>query len=307
MSFLNRSRKRKNNMEFICNICPRKCGALRREREGGGMCGVGSMPRLARAALHFWEEPCISGSRGSGTVFFSGCGLKCAYCQNYSVSAENFGKYVSEDRLYDIFLELIDEGAHNINLVNPTHYAHTLIRVLDRPLSVPVVWNTGGYDSVSTLRALNGKVSIYLTDLKYMDGGVSEKYSQARDYPEIAVSALDEMFAQRGRYVLDDAGIMQSGIIVRHLVLPENLDNTRCVINYIADRFSEGDILFSLMSQYTPSGDISHCPELRRRLDRSEYEAAYKMLEQSGICDGFFQEPSSADEEYIPEFDLTGV
>lgn len=294
-------------MEFICNICPRKCGAKRREREGDGICGMGAMPRLARAALHFWEEPCISGSRGSGTVFFSGCSLKCAYCQNYSISAENYGKYVSEDRLYDIFLELIGSGAHNINLVNPTHYAHALIRVLDRPLSVPVVWNTGGYDSVSTLRALDGKISIYLTDLKYMDSGVSDKYSLAPDYPEIAVAAIDEMFSQRGRYVLDNDGIMRSGVIVRHLILPENLDNTRRVIDHIAGRFSEGDILFSLMSQYTPSGDISRYPELGRRISRGEYDTAYKMLEDSGICDGFFQELSSADEEYIPDFDLTGV
>jgi len=294
-------------MEFICNICPRKCGAVREDHQGFGVCGMGALPRIARASLHHWEEPCISGFSGSGTVFFSGCSLKCAYCQNYEISAGGFGEYITEDRLYDIFLELIDQGAHNINLVNPTHYAHILTKVLEKPLSVPVVWNTGGYESIDTLKSLSGKVSIYLTDLKYLENDIAKKYSKAEDYPEVSTAALSEMFSQTGRYYINDEGIMEKGVIVRHLILPNHLKNTEKVINYIGENFSEGDILFSLMSQYTPFGKAKDYPELCRRLNQDEYDKAYEMLDKSCICDGFFQELSSAEEEYIPNFDLTGV
>ena len=294
-------------MEFICKICPRKCGAVRTDNEGAGYCKAEALPRLARAGLHMWEEPCISGKNGSGTVFFSGCNLRCAYCQNYEISAKIFGKTVSVSRLQDIFKELIDKGAHNINLVSPSHYAHVIIKALEKPLPVPVVWNTGGYDSVETLKALEGKVQIYLTDLKYLDSAIAEKYSAAKDYPEVACKALGEMFRQRGKYILDSDGMMKSGVIVRHLVLPENIKNTKLVINYIDRHFSQGDILFSLMSQYTPAGDISTFPELGRRIRKSEYERVCRVLEKSSITEGFFQELSSAKEEYIPDFDLTGV
>ena len=254
-----------------------------------------------------WEEPCISGVRGSGAVFFSGCSLGCVYCQNRSISAGLFGKTVTVARLRDIFSELIDKGAHNINLVTPTHYSNVLIKALERPLPVPVVWNTGGYDSVETLRALEGKVQIYLTDLKYLSPALSEKYSGAPDYPESAVAAIDEMFRQTGKYRLSSDGIMESGVIVRHLVLPGCIENTFDVIDYISERFGPGDILFSLMSQYTPAGDIGGFPNLQRRLTENEYERVNSYLSLSGIEDGFFQELSSADEEYIPDFDLTGV
>lgn len=254
-----------------------------------------------------WEEPCISGENGSGTVFFSGCNLGCVYCQNRKISAERFGKAVTEDRLYDIFLELIDKGAHNINLVSPSHYAHVLIRVLDRPLPVPVIWNTGGYDSTETLRALDGKVQIYLTDLKYSDNCLAEKYSAARDYPETAKAAIEEMYRQRGNYVLDENGIMKSGVIIRHLVLPHSPENSKGVIDWVSSRFSDGQVLFSLMSQYTPAGEISAFPELSKRLEKIEYDSIYDYLLASGISDGFFQELSSAEEEYIPDFDLSGI
>lgn len=294
-------------MEFICSICPRKCGAVRNDLSGSGYCGMGSMPVLARAGLHMWEEPCISGKRGSGAVFFSGCSLRCVYCQNSKISLECYGKPVTEDRLYDIFLELIDKGAHNINLVNPTHFSHVLIRVLERPLPVPVIWNSGGYDSVDTIRALDGKVQVYLPDLKYIKSDAAKKYSGAEDYPSVSESAIMEMFRQRGKYILDENGLIKSGVIIRHLVLPENIDGTYWVIDWIKENFGPGDVLFSLMSQYTPAGNISEYSELQRRLSPSEYDAVYHYLKVSGISDGFFQELSSAKEEYIPDFDLTGI
>lgn len=294
-------------MGFICAICPRKCSALRTEYSGDGFCGMGSSPVLARAALHMWEEPCISGTRGSGTVFFSGCNLGCTYCQNHKISIERYGKRITVSRLRDIFRELIDKGAHNINLVSPTHYSNILVEALEMPLPVPVVWNSGGYDSVETLRTLEGKVQIYLTDLKYLDSALAELYSNAPDYPAVATAAICEMFRQRGKYVLDGDGIMRSGVIVRHLILPGQIENTFRVIDWISENHSPGEILFSLMSQYTPAGNTGDFPALNRRLSESEYLRVYRYLESSGIEEGFYQDLSSAEEEFIPDFDLSGV
>lgn len=288
-----------------CTLCPRACKVDRSTNYG--ICQSGVQPKIARAALHHWEEPVISGTRGSGTVFFSGCSLKCVFCQNTAISHGNFGKSVSADRLREIFDELIEKGAHNINLVNPTHWAEPILTALEKPLPVPVVYNTGGYDSVNTLKRFNGKINIYLPDMKYADNTIAAKYSNASDYPEIAKSAILEMFRQTGSYEIDDNGIMRRGIIIRHLILPNNLENTFRVIDWVSETFSKGQVLFSLMSQFTPAGDLTSCPELCRRLTQEEYDDCCDYLENSDIEDGFFQELSSAKEEYIPPFDLEGV
>jgi putative pyruvate formate lyase activating enzyme len=268
---------------------------------------MGLEPVVARAMLHLWEEPCISGTKGSGAVFFSGCALNCAYCQNHDISLGKYGKAVSVKRLRDIYFELIAQGAHNINLVNPTHFAGSVLESLRAPLPLPVVWNSGGYDSVETLRRLEGKIRIFLPDLKYALPEPAARYSKAPDYPAMAKASILEMFRQTGPFVMDGEGVLQSGVVIRHLVLPENLENTFTVVNWVSETFKPGDVLFSLMSQYTPCGDLSEFPELRRRLTPEEYDAATASLEASGIEDGFFQELSSAQEEYIPEFDLNGV
>ncbi len=289
----------------VCTICPRNCAADR--NNSIGICQSGTLPKIARAALHYWEEPIISGTHGSGTVFFSGCSLKCVFCQNTDISHGNFGKTVSADRLREIYFELIEQGAHNINLVNPTHWADSVLSSLSVPLPVPVVYNTGGYDKVDTLRRFDGKISIYLPDMKYASSEIAAKYSKASDYPEFAKAAISEMFRQTGSYEIDDDGIMQRGIIIRHLILPNNLENTFRVIDWVEKTFSPGQVLFSLMSQFTPAGDLSSHPELQRRLTQEEYDLCYDYLADSSIEDGFFQELSSAKEEYIPPFNLEGV
>ncbi len=289
----------------ICTLCPRNCGVDRSIKTG--VCQSGSLPKIARAALHHWEEPVISGDRGSGTVFFSGCSLKCVFCQNTDISHGNFGKTVTAERLREIFFELIEKGAHNINLVNPTHWASPVLKALEEPLPVPVVYNTGSYDKVDTLRLFDGKISIYLPDMKYASGDIAAKYSKAVDYPEVAKAAIKEMFRQVGSYEIDDDGIMRRGVIIRHLILPNNLENTFRVIDWVEKTFSSRQVLFSLMSQFTPAGDLTNYPELQRRLTQDEYDLCYDYLADSDIEDGFFQELSSAKEEYIPPFNLEGV
>lgn len=290
-----------------CISCPRKCHAIRTDTEGFGICRSGLLPILAKATVHMWEEPCISGERGSGAIFFSGCCLKCIYCQNRKISAEMFGKRVSIPRLREIFSELIQLGVHNINLVNPTHFAHSLSIALEHKLCVPVVYNTSGYETIQTLRQFEGKVQIYLPDLKYDLCDAAKKYSTAPDYPEIAKSAILEMFRQTGPYIMGDDGVLKSGVIIRHLILPGNLENTHRVIDWVSDTFAPGDILFSLMSQYTPCVADNHHTALNRRITKDEYEAAMEWVNQSTIADGFFQELSSAESEYIPDFDLKGI
>ena len=287
-----------------CTLCPRSCGGDRTQAKS--RCRMPDGPVLARAALHHWEEPPLSGTRGAGTVFFSGCSLGCVFCQNDSISQQDFGKGVSLDRLREIFQELIAQGAHNIDLVNPTHYAHVVAQALEEPLSVPVVWNSGGYDKVETLRALEGKVQIYLPDFKYPDEEGAKKYAAARDYPAVARAAIREMVRQTGPYEMDGQGILKRGVIIRHLLLPGRLNQAKEVMDWVANTFPPHTVLFSLMSQYTPWGKAEDYPELNRRLRKSEVRAAGAYMENLGL-DGFSQEESAVTAEYIPAFDLTGV
>ena len=273
------------------------CRAARATRMPAGL-------RVSRAALHHWEEPPISGTNGSGTVFFSGCTLRCCYCQNGSISAGGFGKAITTERLREIFEELISRGAHNINLVTPTHFLPWILPALEPKLSVPVVYNCGGYESVETLRQLEGKVDIWLPDLKYADGELAGRLSAAPDYFPVATAAIREMFRQTGPCVLED-GLLKRGVVIRHLVLPGQLDNTRRCIDWVAENFRPGEVLFSLMSQYTPQEDAEGV--LRRHVTRSEYRAAVAYMENCGITDGFTQERTAARAEYTPPFDLTGV
>lgn len=286
-----------------CELCPRRCGAERTEKPG--FCGMGERLKVARAALHYWEEPCISGESGSGTVFFSGCTLGCIFCQNRSISAGGFGKEISVERLREIFRELIDAGANNINLVSPTQFAPQILQALDPPLSVPVVWNTGGYERLETLRTLEGKVQIYLPDLKYVSSEVSKKYSGAADYFAYASKAILEMYRQVGPYRMGGDGLLRSGVVIRHMMLPGQLADTKRVIDWIAERFAPGQVLFSLMSQYTPIEGVP--AEISRKLTRAEYRAACAYMENCGVTEGFLQERTAAKEEYTPPFDLTGV
>lgn len=290
---------------MICNLCPRRCGALRDDAHGEGVCRMPEAPVVARAALHLWEEPPISGTNGSGTVFFSGCSMGCVFCQNYAISHEDFGKPISVARLREIFLELVAQGAHNVNLVNPGHYAHAVAAALKEPLPVPVVWNSGGYDRVETLRAVEGKIQIYLPDLKYMESATAEKYSAAADYPAVARAAIVEMVRQTGPCVLKD-GRLTRGVIIRHLILPGRLDEAKMVMDWVADTFSPGMVLFSLMRQYVPKGRAAEFPEIGRALRGSEARNAADYMANLGL-DGFVQDAESADAGFIPPFDLKGV
>ena len=291
---------------MICSLCPRQCGALRTETQGKGYCRMPAAPVAARAALHMWEEPPISGTRGSGTIFFSGCSLGCVFCQNEAISHRDIGKALSPGRLREICLELIAQGAHNINLVNPTHYAHVVCQLLEEPLPVPVVWNSGGYDRVETLRGLEGRVSVYLPDLKYLDARTAERYSGAPDYPQAAQAAIREMVRQTGPCQFDGEGLLLRGTVIRHLILPGQVEQAKAVMDWVAGEFPRGTVLFSLMSQYTPWGDLSRVPEIDRRLRRGEMRSAIAYMQNLDLP-GFCQERTSAREEYTPPFDLTGL
>ena len=290
---------------FSCNLCPRRCGAVRTDTGGGGFCGMPALPVVARAALHFWEEPCISGKRGSGAVFFSGCNLQCVFCQNRSISHGKYGKAVSIPRLREIFRELAEQGAHNINLVTPTHFTSAIREALEVSPGVPVVWNSGGYELPETLRTLEGAVQVYLPDLKYADNALAARYSGAADYFETAAAAIREMFRQVGRCEFDNEGILQHGVVIRHLLLPGALENTKAVLDWIAENFAPGEVLVSLMSQYTPQPGAEGL--LRRLVTGGEYRAARAYMENLGLTDGYYQDSSSAREEYTPPFDLTGL
>lgn len=290
--------------EFICNLCPRQCGVLRTE-EKSGFCGMGLKIKIARAAPHFDEEPVISGTNGSGTVFFSGCSLKCRFCQNYALSHDGFGAEISVERLREIYFELIGKGVHNINLVNPTHYARQILESLEGGLPVPVVWNTGGYERVETLRQLEGKVQVYLPDFKYIDPVHAKRYSGAADYFEYASKAIEEMLRQTGPVELDENGVIRRGTIIRHLILPGCAEESIEIVSYIKEHFP--DAWVSLMAQYLPFGSVEGVDELNRRLTQEEYERVADHLCKIGIENGFIQELSSSDESYIPKFDLTGI
>lgn len=289
---------------MICTLCPRQCGALRTAEGGNGFCGMPSEPVVARAMLHHWEEPCISGTRGSGAVFFSGCVLGCVFCQNGSISRGRFGKQISPRRLREIFEELVGQGAHNINLVSPTPYTAAVLEALDTPLGVPVVWNTGGYERVETLRMLEGKVQVWLPDLKYADNGLAGQYSGAADYFEAASGAILEMYRQAGDCVFE-GGLLKRGVVIRHLLLPGGLNNAKAVMDWVAEHFRPGQVLFSLMSQYTPQPGAREL--LARRVTGGEYRAALAYMENVGILDGYCQDSSSARKEFTPEFDLSGI
>ncbi len=293
---------------FVCNLCPRKCNSERKALtdNGKGFCRMGENPVVARAALHFWEEPPISGTNGSGTVFFSGCNLKCVFCQNEDISSGGFGKEITIERLREIYFELINQGAHNINLVTGTHFVNAIAESLKEPLPVPVVYNCGGYENPNALKLLENKVQIYLPDLKYANNNLALKYSAAPNYFETATNAIKEMYRQVGKCEFDKNGIMTKGIIIRHLILPNNIENTKKVIDWVKENFHNGEVLFSLMSQFTPNKSCK-IPELSRRLTQEEYDEIEDYLFDSGIEDGFMQELSSAKEEYIPPFNLKGV
>ena len=292
-------------MKMKCNICPRQCGADRETEKG--YCGQPVGFVLARAGLHFWEEPPISGRNGSGTVFFSGCNLGCVYCQNYEISHGDVGKAISNERLTEIFDELICKGAHNINLVNPTHYALALKRILSEyKSSVPVVYNTSGYEKTETLKSLEGLVDIYLPDLKYINSEKALRYSAAKDYFDFASEALLEMKRQCPENIYDSDGIIKKGMIVRHLILPKNTNQSIEVLRWIYENLG-GDTAISLMAQYTPYGKIENHPELQRKITQREYDKVLSFAMDLGFKNIFTQEPSSASENFIPDFDLSGV
>lgn len=290
----------------ICNACPRKCNVERNIGEfSRGFCKMPYNAVLARASLHLWEEPVISGERGSGAIFFSGCNLRCVFCQNYEISHENFGKQVSKSELIDIVKRLENQGAHTINLVNPTHFVPFIKEVFSeyKP-SVPVVYNTGGYDDVESIRSLQGLIDVYLPDLKYFDSDVSKKYSNAENYFEKASKAVLEMQRQVGKSVIKD-GIMQKGMIIRHLVLPKNTDQSIKILRWIKDNLPI-DTYISLMSQYVPYVKTEY-KELNRRIVTAEYQKVIDEFERLGFENGFMQERSSAQTDFIPKFDLSGV
>ncbi|NJD02988.1 MAG: radical SAM protein [Ruminiclostridium sp.] len=288
---------------MVCGYCPRKCNTDR--QLSAGFCGMGELPVIARAFLHHWEEPCISGSRGSGTVFFSGCNLKCVYCQNYRISHENYGRAISIERLSEVFLKLQQKGAHNINLVTPSHFVKQICASLDcsRDLKIPIVYNSNGYDSLKSLNIMEGTVNIYLPDLKYYSSMVSLKYSGAEDYFRTAAAALREMYRQTGPAIFDEEGIMQRGMIIRHLILPGYSGESVKLLEWVRANIPE-DVHLSLMSQYTPYHKAYLHPELNRRITAWEYEKVLGKFYKLGFKNGYIQERESASEEYIPDFNL---
>lgn len=294
-----------------CYVCPHRCGIDRPESindEGiFGSCGCGMLPIVSRAALHMWEEPCISGTNGSGTVFFSGCNLHCAFCQNYEISCLNKGTEITIERLRAIYFELIEQGAHNINLVTPTHFTEAVLSSLQEPLPVPVVYNTSGFETLDTVRKLKDKVQIWLPDLKYSDDLAAIKYSNAPNYFATATAAIKAMYKQVGPYKIDDSGLLQRGVVIRHLLLPNMVDNTLKIIDWVAANFEPGQVLFSLMHQYVPCGRAAEYPEIDRNVTADEYRQVEEYLFASGIEDGFVQEDDAASTDFIPCFDGTGV
>jgi putative pyruvate formate lyase activating enzyme len=271
---------------------------------------MGTSLKLAKAYLHRWEEPCISGVNGSGTVFFSGCNLKCVYCQNHTISHENYGVELSASHLGKIFLSLQDKGAHNINLVSPSHFVPQINEALDEVsgrLKIPVVYNSNGYDSVESLRILEGKISVYLPDFKYFNNETSKKYSYVSDYLETVTSAICEMYRQVGNMEFDEDGILKRGVIIRHLILPGHTNESIKIIDWIRSNLPKDGVLVSLMSQYTPLYKASCYPELNRRIIRREYQKVVDYFMKAGFNEGYIQERDSAQEKYVPDFDFEGL
>lgn len=291
-----------------CVLCPRACHIDRTAH--AGFCGCTSEVKAARAALHFWEEPCISGTGGSGTVFFSGCTLKCCFCQNYTISQEGFGKSLSTEELARIFLDLQEQGAENISLVTADHYLPSVLSALalvKNQLVIPVVYNCSGYEKPEMLTLLSGYVDIYLPDLKYYDTGISQKYSRAPDYFSYASAAIPEMIRQTGAPQWNENGILKKGVIIRHMVLPGQKDDSFRLLRWISDHLEPGSFLLSLLSQYTPFYHASDYPEINRRITTYEYEKVLEEAVRLGLTDGYMQEKSSAREEYTPPFNLEGI
>lgn len=292
---------------MLCNQCPRRCNALRTENGNvGGVCGMPVTPTVARAALHFWEEPSISGTNGSGTVFFSGCSLHCVFCQNKDISTKNEGKIVSISELADIFKYLEEQGAHNINLVTPTHFSDSIIKALDiyKP-SVPIVYNSGGYESVDTLKKLQGYVDVYLMDFKYIDSEKARLYSNAPDYPQMAQAALLEAYHQQSECVFNKEGIMQKGVIVRHLLLPSATCDAIAVFDWVYQNMPKA--FFSIMSQYLPLYKAKNMPVINRKITPREYNKVVNYIIDTGFEQCYIQELSSANKNYIPNFNLTEI
>lgn len=292
-----------------CLLCPRKCG-INRSTGQTGVCGVSAKIRVARAALHYWEEPCISGEKGSGAVFFSGCSLHCVFCQNREISDGKAGKVISKERLSDIFLELKAKGANNINLVTPGQYIPDIVwAVRDarrRGMELPIVYNTSGYEDADELKQLEGIVDVYLPDFKYMDSALSAKYSRAKDYPSVAKQALSEMVRQQPRVVIDDAtGLIQKGVIVRQLLLPGHVNDAKAILKYLHDTY-QNSIYISMMSQFTPIA-LKDYPEINRTVTRREYERLIDYAIKIGITNAFIQEGDVAKDSFIPAFDCEGV
>ena len=292
-----------------CLLCPRKCG-INRSTGQTGVCGVSSEIKVARAALHYWEEPCISGKRGSGAVFFSGCSLHCVFCQNREISDGKAGKVISKERLSDIFMELADKGANNINLVTPGQYIPDIVWAVNdaksRGMKLPIIYNTSGYENVTELKLLEGIVDVYLPDFKYMDSTLSARYSRAKDYPSVAKQALSEMVRQQPDEVIDDAtGLIQKGVIVRQLLLPGHVNDAKAVLKYLYDTYHD-HVYISMMSQFTPIA-LKDYPEINRTVTRREYERLVDYALEIGITNAFIQEGDVAKDSFIPAFDCEGV
>lgn len=292
-----------------CLLCPRKCGINRRTGQTG-VCGVSSEIKVARAALHYWEEPCISGKKGSGAVFFSGCSLHCVFCQNREISDGKEGKVISKERLSDIFMELADKGANNINLVTPGQYIPDIVWAVNdaksRGMKLPIIYNTSGYENVTELKLLEGIVDVYLPDFKYMDSTLSAMYSRAKDYPSVAKQALSEMVRQQPDVVIDDAtGLIQKGVIVRQLLLPGHVNDAKAVLKYLYDTYHD-HVYISMMSQFTPIA-LKDYPEINRTVTRREYERLVDYAIKIGITNAFIQEGDVAKDSFIPAFDCEGV
>lgn len=292
-----------------CLLCPRKCGINRRTGQTG-VCGVSSEIKVARAALHYWEEPCISGKRGSGAVFFSGCSLHCVFCQNREISDGKAGKVISKERLSDIFIELAGKGANNINLVTPGQYIPDIVWAVNdaksRGMKLPIIYNTSGYENVTELKLLEGIVDVYLPDFKYMDSTLSAMYSRAKDYPSVAKQALSEMVRQQPDVVIDDAtGLIQKGVIVRQLLLPGHVNDAKAVLKYLYDTYHD-HVYISMMSQFTPIA-LKDYPEINRTVTKREYERLVNYALEIGITNAFIQEGDVAKDSFIPAFDCEGV
>lgn len=292
-----------------CLLCPRKCGTNRRTGQTG-VCGVSSEIKVARAALHYWEEPCISGKRGSGAVFFLGCSLHCVFCQNREISDGKEGKVISKERLSDIFMELAGKGANNINLVTPGQYIPDIVWAVNdaksRGMKLPIIYNTSGYENVTELKLLEGIVDVYLPDFKYMDSTLSARYSRAKDYPSVAKQALSEMVRQQPDVVIDDAtGLIQKGVIVRQLLLPGHVNDAKAVLKYLYDTYHD-HVYISMMSQFTPIA-LKDYPEINRTVTRREYERLVDYALEIGITNAFIQEGDVAKDSFIPAFDCEGV